>query len=284
MLKRRTFLKNISALAVAGLILPKGLFAMDKEKIIGIQLYTIRELVKNNFVGTLKILSEIGYKSVEAAGYSNGKFYDYSPKEYKNIVADLGLIPLSTHTSFSLNDAQKVIDDTLEAGMKYLIIPWLAPEKRKTLENYKALADEYNKIGEKCTASGLTFGYHNHAFEFEKIDDTIPYNFLLENTETNLVTMELDLYWMVYGGYQPLEYFKKYPGRFKLWHIKDMNNQENRHSTEIGSGIINFTEIFDMKKEAGMEYCFVEQESFDNGEAFWSIEKSFQYLQSLSNY
>jgi len=284
MLNRRSFIKTMGATAAASFILPSQLFAMEKDNIIGIQLYTIRDLVKKDFVGTLKILSKIGYRSVEAAGYSNGKFYDYSPKEYKKIVSDLGLDPLSSHSNLSLENAQQIIDDSLEAGMKYLIIPWLAPEKRKTIDDYKALAEEYNQIGEICNKSGLTFGYHNHAFEFEKINGEMPYDTLLKNTEANLVTMQLDLYWMVYGGYQPQDYFKKYPGRFKLWHVKDMNNQENKNSTEIGSGIIDFPALFDMKKEAGMEYSFVEQESFDNGEAVWSIEKSFNYLNSLNNY
>lgn len=284
MLNRRTFLKNLTAVTAAGLILPNQLMAMSKNKIIGIQLYTIREMVKADFVGTLELLSKIGYKSVEAAGYSNRQFYGYAPKEYNKIVSDLGLLPLSTHTSFSVSDADQVIDDTLEAGMKYLIIPWLPPEERVSLDKYKALANKFNIIGEKANKAGLTFGYHNHAFEFEKIDGVLPYDLLLENTEADYLTMQLDLYWIVYGGYKPEDYFAKYPGRFKLWHLKDMDNSVDKNSTEIGSGMIDFPALFDIKKQAGMEYSFVEQEAFDNGEPSWSINESFKYLNGLRNY
>jgi len=284
MLNRRNFLRNTAALTAAGLILPQQLFAMAQKKIIGIQLYTIRDMVKDDFEGTLEMLSKIGYRSVEAAGYGDRKFYGYSPKEYKKIVAGYGLIPLSSHSNVPVLEAQKVIDDSLEAGMKYLIVPSIPYEKRSNLDDYKALAEEFNRIGEKCEASGITFGYHNHAFEFEKMNGIIPYNLLLENTEPDLVTMQLDLYWMVYGGYEPADYFKQYPGRFKLWHVKDMDSTKTRKSTEIGSGIIDFPALFNLKKEAGMEYCFLEQESFDNGDALWSIDKSFKYLNSLGNY
>jgi sugar phosphate isomerase/epimerase len=284
MLNRRTFIRNATAVTAAGLIIPPQLFAMGQEKIIGIQLYTIRDMVNKDFEGALKILSKIGFKSVEAAGYSSRQFYGYSPKEYKKIVSDYGLLPLSTHSNVSLNEAQKVIDDSLEAGMKYLVIPSIPQEKRNTIDDYKMLADEFNKIGERCQASGLIFAYHNHAFEFEKTDDIIPYNILLENTEPEYVTMQIDLYWMVYGGYKPIDYFRQYPGRFKLWHVKDMANNSDRTSTEIGSGIIDFPALFNLKKEAGLEYCFLEQESFDNGEPVWSIDKSFKYLNSLRNY
>lgn len=284
MQNRRTFLKTVAAATAAGIIIPNQLMAMSNEKVIGIQLYTIREMVKADFIGTLELLSKIGYKSVEAAGYSDRKFYGYAPKEYKKIVNDIGLLPLSTHSSFSVKDADQVIDDTLEAGMKYLMIPWIPPEDRVSLDKYKALADKLNIIGEKAYKSGLTFGYHNHAFEFETIDGKIPYDLLLENTEADYVTMQLDLYWIVYGGYKPQDYFKKYPGRFKLWHFKDMDNSADKNSTEIGSGIIDFPALLDIKKQAGMEYAFVEQESFDNGEPSWSINKSFQYLNGLNNY
>ncbi len=284
MLNRRTFLRNATAVTAAGLIITPQLFAMEQEKIIGIQLYTIRDMVNKDFEGTLNILSRIGFRSVEAAGYSNRQFYGYSPKEYKKIVSGYGLLPLSTHNNVPLNEAQKVIDDSLEAGMKYLVIPSIPHEKRNTIDDYKMLAEEFNKIGEKCKASRISFAYHNHAFEFEKINDIIPYNILLENTDSELVTMQLDLYWMVYGGFEPSDYFKQFPGRFKLWHVKDMANNENRTSTEIGSGIIDFPALFNLKKEAGLEYCFLEQESFDNGEQVWSIDKSFKYLNSLNNY
>lgn len=284
MQNRRTFIKSLTAATAAGLVLPKQLLAMKKEKNIGIQLYTIREMVKEDFEGTLGILSDIGYRTVEAAGYSKRKFYGFYPNEYKKIVEGYGLMPLSTHSQVSLDEAQRVIDDSLEAGMKYLVIPSLPKEKRTSLDDYKKIAGEFNIIGEKSKASGLSFGYHNHAFEFEKINGVIPYNILLENTDPELVTMQLDLYWIVYGGYNPQEYFKQFPGRFKLWHVKDMADTDEMESTEVGAGIINFQSIFKKQKEAGMEYCFVEQEAFKNDDHVWSIRKSYEYLNALSAY
>jgi sugar phosphate isomerase/epimerase len=281
MQKRRDFIKTASAAALVSLALPKHLLAMKKDKIIGIQLYTIRDLVKEDFEGTLSLISDIGYRSVEAAGYSNRKFYGYFPKEYKKIVEGYGLIPLSSHSMVQLADAQKAIDDTLEAGMSYLVVPYLPEEKRRTIDDYKRIADEFNQIGELCNKSGLTFGYHNHAFEFKKIRDIVPYDILLENTVPDYVMMQLDLYWIVYGGYNPGEYFQQYPGRFKLWHVKDMDETPEMESTEVGRGIINFQQIFKQQKLAGMEYIFVEQESFQM-EPEESIAISYHYLKNLT--
>jgi sugar phosphate isomerase/epimerase len=281
MQKRRDFIKTVSAAALAGLAIPKHLLAMKNKKTIGIQLYTIRDLVKEDFTGTLSLISDIGYRSVEAAGYSNRKFYGYMPKEYKAIVEDYGLIPLSSHSMFSPADAQKTIDDTLEAGMSYLVIPSLPKEKRQTTDDYKRIADDFNSIGERCNKSGLSFGYHNHAFEFKKLNGVVPYNILLENTEPDFVMMQLDLYWVVYGGYNPVEYFQMYPGRFKLWHVKDMDDTAEMESTEVGKGIINFQQIFRKQKQAGLEYVFVEQESFKR-EPEESIAISYHYLKNLT--
>ncbi len=281
-MKRRTFIKTSAAAFAAGAILSNLALTIPKEKMIGIQLYTIRDLVKNDLNGTLKMLSKIGYGSVEAAGYADRKFYGLAPKEYKTLVADLGIAPTSTHTKFKLADADTVIDDTLEAGMQFIFIPWLAEKDRQTLDQWKKLAEDFNKIGEKCHSAGLTFGYHNHDFEFQKIDGEIPYDILLQNTNPDYVSMQLDLYWMVYASYSPLDYFKNYPGRFSSWHVKDMVKGDSKESTEIGSGIIDFNEIFSQKKQAGMECYFVEQEAFKI-DPIDSITQSYQYLKTLKN-
>lgn len=281
-MKRRTFLKTTSAVLAAGLVLPKFSSAFKKDKMIGIQLYTIRDLVKEDLAGTLQILSKIGYRSVEAAGYSNRKFYGLAPIEYKKLVEGYGVKPMSTHSKFKLADADAVIEDTLTAGMDFIFIPWLAQDDRKTLDQYKKLADDFNRIGEKCHLAGLTFGYHNHDFEFHELEGKIPYNILLERTDPKYVSMQLDLYWMVYAGYSPLDYFKKYPGRFASWHVKDMEKGDKKESTEIGNGIIDFKEIFNKKNEAGMECYFVEQEAFKI-DPLDSITQSCQFLKTLKN-
>ncbi len=280
MINRRKFIRNSTFAITGSLLLPYELWAMPGRKSIGIQLYTLREQVKADFLGTLKRIAEIGYNAVEAAGYSDGKFYGYSPKEYQKICEDLGLQAQSSHTAVNLNNADQVIESTLEAGMSYLVLPYISKERRQSLDTYKQLADELNEIGERCSKNGLLFAYHNHAFEFEKKDGIIPYDLLLEQTNPDKVTMQLDLYWMVYGGYQPLDYFKKYPGRFGLWHVKDMDNTDKRESTEVGSGIIDFEELFAARELAGLRNIYLEQESFKM-DPFESVKQSYLYLNSV---
>lgn len=281
MIKRRTFVKSMAAISAIGLVAPSKLFSATKTKqLIGIQLYTLRELVKQDFTGTLSKLAKIGYSSIEAAGYNEGKFYGYKPKEYKNILDDLGLKPMSSHSGINVENAKKIAEDTLNAGMSYIILPWIGEEWRTGIDKYKKLADEMNQIGEQCNEMGLHFGYHNHAFEFETHDGQLPYDVLLNETDADKVCMQLDLYWMVYGGQSPLEYFKKYPGRFELWHVKDMANNTKRESTEIGSGTLDFPAIFDKETLSGMQYYFVEQEAFAM-DPMKSVEISFNYLKNL---
>ena len=284
MYKRRTFIKGVAAAVVVGFISPKIMLANKKSRTIGIQLYTLRDLIAENFEEVLGIVSDIGYKTVEAAGYSDRKFYGYFPGEYKKILADYDLTPISSHAKFSLRDAPKVIEDTVESGAKYLIYPWLKQSERKSIDSYKKLADEFNRIGSLCNAAGLTFGYHNHAFEFEDIGDIIPYNVLLENTEPSMVCMELDLYWIMKAGYNPQEYFDLYPGRFKLWHIKDMDESKEMNFAPVGKGIINFQSIFKQKEKAGLEYSFVEQDTHSNDDPVQNIKDSYRYLNNLPSY
>lgn len=280
MTTRRNFLKTMSAATALTMLSPTELFAMKKIKYIGIQLYTIRKRLNDDFIGTMQKIAEIGYNSIETAGYSHRKFYNYSPKDFKKFAGDLGLKALSSHANVQLDTIDQTIEDTLEAGMEYLVKPWLDSSKFTSIDAYKKLADEFNVIGEKCKSSGLRFAYHNHAFEFEKIEGQLPYDILLENTNPDFMCMQLDTYWMIYGGYQPLDYFKKYPGRFELLHIKDMDNSPERESTEIGNGIIDFKAIFKAQKQSGMKYFFLEQEAFKMDE-FKSLAISFDYLKTL---
>jgi sugar phosphate isomerase/epimerase len=280
MLSRRTFIKGVTAFTTASMLMPRNLLASPPAKFIGIQLYTLHKQVQEDFMGSLQKIARIGYNSIEAAGYADGKFYGYLPKEYKKIIIDLGMMPVSSHSSVNILDAQRVIDDTLESGHKYLVLPSIPAAQRISLDHYRRIAEQFNEIGEACNASGLKFGYHNHAFEFESMEGSIPYEVLLDETQPELVTMQLDFYWMVYGGANPMDYFVRYPGRFGLWHVKDMDNKTDKESTEIGSGIIDWPNIFLEKKMTGMQYYFLEQEHFKM-DPFKSIEKSYQYLASL---
>jgi sugar phosphate isomerase/epimerase len=277
MTTRRNFLKTVSAATALSMVSPFEMFANTQKKYIGIQLYTIRKVLKEDFKGTLQKIAEIGYNSIETAGYNKRKFYGYKPKEFKKFTKQLGLKALSSHAGVKLKTLDHTIEDTLKAGMKYLVLPGVGHDRRKSIDDYKKLAEEFNVIGEKCNKSGLRFAYHNHSSEFEKMDGQIPYDILLKNTDKDYLTMQLDTYWMVRGGYQPLDYFNKYPGRFELLHIKDMDNTEKKESTEIGQGIIDFEAIFAANDKSGMKYYFLEQESFKMDE-FESLAISYNYL------
>ncbi|MCF8368886.1 MAG: sugar phosphate isomerase/epimerase [Bacteroidales bacterium] len=280
MLTRRNFIKSTAATSALNFIAPSALWANPRDLNIGIQLYTIRDLVKKDFLGSMKKLAEIGYNTIETAGYSDRKFYGYNPVEFNHIMMDMGLRPMSSHSNLSLENIDLSIEDASEAGMQYLVQPYIATEKRKTLDDWTRIAMDLNIMGEKCKNAGIVLGYHNHDFEFEKIDGQLPYDLLLSECEPDLVTFQLDTYWMVYGGYDPISYFKDYPGRFKLWHIKDMADNEKRESTEIGQGKIDFPGIFEMRKKAGMEYYFLEQEEFKM-DPWKSLTISINYLRYL---
>ncbi|MCB2218796.1 MAG: TIM barrel protein [Bacteroidetes bacterium] len=280
MITRRTFIKTTALAGFATALLPKSVFAAEMHYPIGIQLYTIRDLVARDLLGTLQILAKIGYDTIEAAGYGNGQFYGHAPEAFKKMVQEAGLIPMSTHSGVTVENAAQVAEDSIRAGMRYLVLPSLGSEYRKDLDGYKRAADDFNQIGETCKSIGISFGYHNHAFEFERMDGVVPYDILLKDTDPELVFMQVDTYWMVYGGYDPLDYFINYPGRFRLWHVKDMVEDDSRDSTEIGSGKLDFPVYFEKAKISGLEAIFVEQESFKL-DPVESITKSYQYLKTL---
>lgn len=283
MLKRRTFVKTISAGVAASLVMPAKLLALTPaNKIIGIQLYTLHQQMKQDPLGTMKKVALTGYNAIETAGYADRKFYGFDPEEFKSIVEDMGMIAQSSHAGINMENIDETIEDTVNTGMSYLVMPSLDKSKRNTLDDYKIVADEFNQMGEKCKEAGLTFAYHNHAFEFEMLEEKIPYDILLENTDSELVKMELDLYWIVYGGKDPIEYFNRFPGRFELFHVKDMSRAASMESTEIGEGTIDFKTIFAEKVQAGMKYFYLEQESFEM-DPFASIAISYDYLKNLTN-
>lgn len=279
MTNRRDFLRTTTAFAAATMISTTFAFAQEK-KIIGLQLYTVRDKIKVDLKSTLEKVAKIGYNSVEAAGYNvtDGTFYGMAPKAFAELLRGLGMSFNSSHTVFELDSAEKVIADAASAGVKYIIYPFLPDKFRSNLDGWKATAEKFNKIGEIAKKNGIQFGYHNHAFEFDKMEDQIPYDLLLSQTDPSLVTFEMDLYWVTKGGYNPVDYFKKYPGRFQLWHAKDMTKTDDMFFAPVGSGRIDFSSIFAEKKTAGMKYFFVEQDSFKDLDAFESIEMSYKYL------
>src|SRR5258706_14376241 len=176
-----------------------------------------------------------------------------------------------------LHEWDKAVDDAATVGIKYMVCAWLSPDERGGIDHYKKLASDLNKAAETCKKAGIQLCYHNHDFEFEKEDGKYKYDVLLNDTDKNLVKMELDLYWVNKAGVDPADLFNQHPGRFPLWHIKDMDNTPEHSFTEVGSGIIDFKKIFTHADKAGLKYFFVEQDKCP-GSPFDSITKSITYI------
>lgn len=268
-LNRRQALK-LGALATASLLAARtNAWAAPAGK-TGLQLYTLREEMTKDPDGTLKKVANLGYKEVESFGYQDGKFFGKTAKEYATLLNDLGLSAPSGHYMTGnvmmkgegtlTNNWKRAVDDAAAIGQKYMVCAYLFPPERTKLDDYKKFADLFNKSAEVTRAAGLQFAYHNHDFEFQPMDGQVPYDLLLSSTDPKLVQMELDLYWTTFAGQDPVALFKKHPGRFPLWHLKDMEKTPQRAFAEVGTGSIDFQRIFDARKTAGLTHYFVEQD------------------------
>jgi sugar phosphate isomerase/epimerase len=275
---RRNFLKSTGFMAAGSLLLPKLSHSAGVKKIkdVGVQLYTVRKEMADDPIGTLKKLAKIGFKELESARSDKGNYYGLAPKEIKKIASDLGMRVRSGHIHVD-NDWKKSLDQATETGQEYIISAVL-PSQGQTADHYKASADEFNKLGEECKKANLSFGYHNHESEFEKVDGQILYDILLDRCDPSLVTLELDLGWVVASGNDPFAYFNKYPGRFPLWHLKDVSLAEKK-SVEFGKGKVDIMGLLKQAKKAGLKYFFVEQEDYAV-DAFDSMRYDFNYLQT----
>ena len=268
-MKRREFLQY-SALAASSAIVPSQLFA-DKTTPIGIQLWSVRDAMAKDAKGTLAQLSKQGYKYVEGFGFGNGKWFGLTPSEMKKTLSGLGMSMRSNHLMITTkdfanktlsDDFKKGVDAAVEVGQQYVICPYMTDEDRNK-ESVKVLCETFNKAGELCKSKGLQFGYHNHAFEFQtRMNDETMYRYILDNTDPKLVVMEMDLCWAVRGKYNPVDWFKLYPGRFHAVHMKDLASQEKDGSCIIGEGVVNFKEIIANQKLGGIKLFIVELEDY----------------------
>jgi sugar phosphate isomerase/epimerase len=258
---------------------------------LALQLYTIRDAMQVDVPGSLKQVSDMGYKYLELAGYADRKFYGMEPADFKKLVNDLGMEILSSHTNveaegITLDNAKIMAEDHAKLGVKYCVQPWVVPEARK-VEIYKKMVQDWNTVGKIMKDTGIQFGYHNHNFEFANLDGVVPYyDIIMPGLDKDLVTMELDLFWTTKAGQNPIDLFNKYPGRFQLWHMKDMfTNEPPKFTTDgetdfapVGAGLINFKEILAAKDKAGMKYMIVEQDSTKDGKPFDAIKTSITNL------
>jgi len=300
---RRDFLRLTATGAVGALVLtqyscksgvkPAPVVAADPKTFgIGIQLYTIRDAMAADPAGSLKKVSDLGYKYLELAGYANSKFYGYEPVEFKKLVNDLGMEILSSHTQveaegITLENAKIMAEDHAKLEVKYCIQPWVVPEARTTIASYQKMAADWNKVGGIMKESGIQFGYHNHNFEFNTVEGKVPfYDVFMVELDKELVTMELDLFWTTKAGQNVVELLNKYPGRFQIFHMKDMfTNEAPFYTTDgvvdfapVGAGVIDFKAILAAKDVAGMKYMIVEQDSTKDGLPFDAIKTSITNL------
>jgi sugar phosphate isomerase/epimerase len=284
---RRTFIKQ-SGLLTAGLMMnPSDL--LKKQKTVGIQLYSVRDEIVKDPRGVLQKVAAAGYNEVEMYGLTaENKFYGLTVKELVQVLKDNNLKTPSGHyapekflyDNGNGDDVKNFCEVGHQLGNKYIIIPFLKEEKRKTIDQYKALAERINKAAEICKQAGLQLAYHNHDFEFADINGEHGYDIFLNNTDKDLVKMEMDLYWVVRAGYDPVELFKKHPGRFPFWHVKDMDKADKTKNTEVGNGTVDFKTIFANAKLAGVKHYIVEQENNYKPEIFSSIKTSCSYTKT----
>lgn len=277
-MKRRDFLAG-SGLAATSLAVTLGCaplpVAQRRLERIGIQLYTVREQMAADAPATLERLARIGYDEVEFAGY-----HDHSPERLRRLLDDLGLRAPSAHISLDgmRSNAAQLIEDAQVMGHDYLVLGWLAPPDRKTLDQYRQHAALCNRFGEQCRAAGIQFAYHNHEFEFETLEGRRPMDLLLAETEADLVKMELDFYWISYAGADPFEYFVRHPGRYPLCHVKDM--AADRRMTDVGAGTIDFATLFAAAEAAGMQHYFVERD--DSPDPLATAAVSYEAVSGLT--
>lgn len=257
----------------------------------GLALYTVRDDMGADAKATLQAVADAGFKNIEAASYAEGKFYNMTPADFKAYLSEVGLTPISTHQgSVTLENADQMMADVKAAGFEYFVVP-VPPMGMFTFNmedrtmgmkgTPQELADILDTLGEKANAAGLKLLYHNHDFEFKKGDnDVVMIDYLLENCNPEFVNFQMDLYWVTKAGADPVAYFEKYPGRFKLWHVKDMDDQGR--FAPVGEGTIDFGRILEKKELSGMEYYMVEQDmTFDGLKPLEAIKISHEGLKKF---
>jgi sugar phosphate isomerase/epimerase len=316
MTSRKKFIQQLGTLTLSGLLLPRigraGLFSGEQAlSSIGLQLYTLGDLMTTDAKGTLQKLAAIGYKELESAGSQKGNYYGYTPKEFAAMVNDMGMHWRSAHVGgapFSMaqimkmaktaedsariqkmaerfknrppmlnltNDYQRLADDAAAGGISYLVCSSIPVN---SLDEIKTAVDVFNKAGEACKKVGVQFAYHNHTTEFDQVEGHRPFDYILSNTDKELVKMELDLAWATKANQDPVALFKLHPGRFPLWHVKDLDKNTG-NPAEVGTGTVNFKHIFDNAKASGMKYFFVEQDQAP--QPVQNVTGSYNYLKKL---
>jgi len=279
MTDRRDFIRALGVAALGPVLHPLApspyprapLHKLDR---IGLQLYTVRHQMEKDLEGTIARVATTGYREVEFAGY-----FGKSPRDVRALLDHHGLASPSSHVSLAPDQWRAALEAAPVVGHGYLVIAWIPAEERRTLDDYKRWAERLNRAATEAKAAGLEFAYHNHDFEFAPLDGKLPYDVLLAETDPKLVQLEMDLYWIVKAGQDPLAYFARWPGRFPMVHVKDSAGPPDHKMTAVGAGKIDFRKIFAQSDQAGIRHYFVEHDNPDD--PFASIRASYDYLQRL---
>lgn len=291
---RRQFLKQAGAVAAGSLLLSawacnqaaKAPAAesttppspMPSIPNFGIQLWSVKEDMAADARGTLKQLSSFGYKQIESFNGDQGIFWGMKPGEFKQYMTELGMTIVSSHCDIN-KDFSKTVAEAAEVGLSYLICPYFGAQPK--LDDFKKFADTLNKRGEECKKAGLRFAYHNHDYSFKTLEGQLPQDVMMQNTDPALVDFQLDIYWIVKAGMDPVAYLQKYPNRFRLCHVKDMASAEPMDSCDLGTGTIVFPKVLKVAAEQGMQYYIVEQEAFAGSTPLKSAAADAKYMQEF---
>jgi sugar phosphate isomerase/epimerase len=284
-MKRREFIQS-SAVAAAGMLaLPSLVSAAPKKgkDEVGLQIYTLRDTIFKDPKGVLKQVADFGYKKLETFAYKDSSIFGMPFADFGKYIKDLGMKVTSGHYGIdqAKSDAwEKAVTDAKSIGQDYLVVPYLVEGDRKTIDDYKKVCAILNKAGEVAKKNGMKFGYHNHAFEFETLEGQIPYDLMLKELDPKLVDMEMDIFWVVNAGRDPLQYFEKHPGRFTQWHVKDMDKTDKMRNANVGTGTIDWKKIFANAKKSGMKHFYIEQETYP-GAPIDSVGESIKYLKTI---
>jgi sugar phosphate isomerase/epimerase len=282
-MKRREFVQTASFAAVGLLSLPSFLAAGKSQKGVGLQLYTLRDTIGKDPKGVLQKVSKFGYKDLETYGYNDGKIFGLDFQEFCKYVKGLGMKVTSGHYGLNMIKGDtwvKAVEDAKKNGQKFMVVPYINEPDRKTIDAYKGICEDLNKAGEVCNKYGIRFGYHNHAFEFENLDGQVPFDVMLKELDHKNVGIELDIFWVVNAGHDPIKYFAKHPGRFEQWHVKDMDKSDRNRNADVGTGSIDYKAIFAQAKLSGMKRWYVEQESYP-GDPMDSVGASANYMKTI---
>lgn len=282
--KRRDFLKVTSALA-SGIALTgiTGEFTSckptsklnGKDNKFGLQLYSLRDDLPKDPQGVLKKVASFGYQQVEGFEGPQGIYWGMKNTEFKSFLDGLGMQMISSHCNWRENLERKA-DEAAAIGMKYLLCPYLGPQKN--LDLFKKAAEDFNKAGQICRQRGLRFAYHNHDYSFKQMEGQYPQDVMMQNTDKSLVDFELDMYWAVFAGQDPVEWVRKYPNRFVLGHVKE---QKGKETGTLGTGTINYPAILKETAKQGMKYFIVEQEQYEGTSPLKAAKDDADYMKKL---